>query len=181
MILCRSWILSHRSRSLNPACSRPRIQAGDRTMGHAKRAKDKNWLPPFVPIIWEVLNSKAYIDIPYAARSALPYFLGKVHKGPRDPDRYTLDFKFPYPEAKRLGFSNSTFANIIRYLMEFGFIDPVEKGGLRGQGKSCSRFRLSTRWEQYGTPDFKAVRWRSFVQGPKIKATPIDEQDNTSF
>lgn len=147
-------------------------------MGHAKRARDKNWLPPFVPMTWELLNSRAYIELPNAAKGALPYFFGKVYKTPKDPQRYRDTFEFSYREAKRLGHANSTFSKIIQDLMTYGFIDPVEKGGLRGNGKSCSKFRLSTRWEQYGTPEFKEVRWMCFVPSVNIKVTPDIEKNN---
>ena len=34
--------------------------------------------------------------------------------------------------------------------MRKGFIDPVDKGGLRGAGLSCNIFRMSDRWKHYG-------------------------------
>lgn len=93
----------------------------------------------------------------------MPYFLGKVKTGYHDPQKYLLDFTFSYPEAKRYGFAYSTFSKTIKALVAFGFIDPVDRGGLRGYQKGYNIFRLSKRWEQYGTPDFKEMDWASFL------------------
>jgi hypothetical protein len=49
--------------------------------------------------------------------------------------------------------------------MRYGFIDPVKKGGLRGTGLTSSSFKLSRRWESYGTSAFKEIRWESFLNG----------------
>ena len=67
-----------------------------------------------------------------------------------------------YTYWKKLGFSKGTFSRVIRTLVGHGFIDPIDKGGLRGHGKSCSRFRISKRWEDYGTKEFVSVRWEEF-------------------
>jgi hypothetical protein len=48
--------------------------------------------------------------------------------------------------------------------MKFGFIDPVTKGGLRGSGLTSSMFRLSKRWEDYGTAVFKEIKWECFYK-----------------
>jgi hypothetical protein len=47
--------------------------------------------------------------------------------------------------------------------MRKGFIDPVDKGGLRGWGLSCNVFRMSDRWKDYGKKDFIKVEWRQFI------------------
>lgn len=124
--------------------------------------QNSNRLPPFVPLTWTMLNSKAYKELPYSAGKALPYFLGKVQTPYNDPQKYSIEFPFSYTEARRYGFANATHHRIISVLIAKGFIDPVAKGGLRGGGLSCSRFKLSERWKKYGTPDFKsAEEWRN--------------------
>ncbi len=139
-------------------------------MSWTKRAKDKK-LPPFVAIPWEMLNSRAYIDLKPSAAKALPYFWGKPHKRFDDPAQYETEIRFSYPEGKRLGFASATFSKIIQELMAKGFLDPVDKGGLRGSGKSYNVFKISRRWERYGKEDFETVVWRCFVPRTRLKAT----------
>lgn len=111
--------------------------------------KKKDRLPPFVALTWGLLNSMAYIELPPSASKALPYFLGKVKTGFNNPEKYGTEFTFSYPEGLRLGFSHTTFAKIIRDLEEYGFIEWVAQGGLRGKGRGYNRFKLSKRWENY--------------------------------
>ena len=133
----------------------------------AKKKKLKNRLPPFVALTWEMLNSLAYKKVPPSAAKALPFFLGKVKLLFHDPQRYLVDFTFSYTEGEMLGFALATFSKIIQDLVCYGFIDPVDKGGLRGDGKSFNRFRLSGRWEAYGTDKFVRVEWRCFLPKPR--------------
>ncbi len=129
------------------------------------KSRAKNKLPPFVPLILEMLNSKVYWELPNAAAKLLPYFFAKVKTPYNDPSRYNTTFTFPFSEAQRYGFARSTFSQVIRDLMRLGFIDPVKKGGLRGTGLASSVFNLSKRWESYGTPEFEEIRWESFMNG----------------
>ena len=132
--------------------------------------KRSNRLPPFVPLIWDILNSQAYKDLPASAGKALPYFIGKVQTNYNDPQRYSMEFEFSYTEAQRYGFAIATHHRSIRELMAKGFIDPADKGGLRGLGRSYSLFTLSWRWKEYGKADFKNVEWRCFMPRHKSKA-----------
>ncbi|OEU61718.1 MAG: hypothetical protein BA870_01365 [Desulfuromonadales bacterium C00003094] len=128
-----------------------------------RQHKKSGKLPPFVPILWDILNSVAYQEIPPSAAKALPHFLGKVKMNTRDPQYYNTPFPFSYSEGNRYGFAKATFARCICDLMRYGFIDPVEKGGLRGDSKTSSQFKLSARWQRYGKADFVEVRWETFV------------------
>jgi hypothetical protein len=119
--------------------------------------------PPHVQLLWSMLNGKAYRCLPPSAAKALPFFIGKIKKSPANPERYDLDFSFTYREGRRLGFAFSTFFKIIQDLVSFGFIDPVDKGGLKSNCKSCSVFRLSRRWEAYGTDKFESSNWKCFI------------------
>jgi len=92
----------------------------------------------------------------------LPHFLGKPKKGTLEPAYYTTTFSFTYGDAERFGCSRRNFPRVIADLMACGFIDPVEKGGLRGYGLSTSKFRLSLRWKRFGQSDFVNIRWQSF-------------------
>jgi hypothetical protein len=131
-----------------------------------KRKTSSNRIPPFVPLTWKMLNHLAYKKLPASAAKALPYFIGKIqYIRFHDPERYTSVFPFPFSEGVRLGFSRATFSKVIRDLVAYGWIDPVQKGGLNGFGLGRNRFRLSTRWEQYGTQWFEPVDWKGYVQG----------------
>lgn len=136
----------------------------------------------FVMFNWDLLNSKAYKDLPPSAAKALPYFLGKIKRRPDDPQKYLEEFSFSYTEARRLGFSNGTHYRNISRLIEKGFIDPVSRGGLRSFGFSSNTFRLSQRWKDYDTPEFKRVQsWNTICpEFGKTKALPKLETYNTN-
>jgi hypothetical protein len=123
--------------------------------------KQKN-KPGYVVISWDILNSEAYKAILPMSAKLLPYFLGKPKKGTLDPAYYTSTFSFTYGEASRFGCSRRNFPRVIADLMLCGFIDPVEKGGLRGYGLASSIFKLSARWRRFRKPDFVEIRWESF-------------------
>ncbi len=128
----------------------------------SRRRRKGDRLPPFVPLFWQILNGEAYKQLPPSAAKALPIFLGKVKRWHSYPRRYLEDFNFSYSEGQRFGFALATFARVIRDLILFGFVDPVDKGGLRGERKSYNIFRLSKRWESYGAENFEAIRWECF-------------------
>lgn len=129
-----------------------------------------NRIPPFVPLTWEMLNSKAYKELPPSAAKVLPYFLGKPKFNYNDPQRYQTEFSFSYSEAKKYGFATATHHRCISQLVEKGFINPVDKGGLRGLGRSYSLFTLSCRWKDYSAPGFEKIVWRCFEPRYKSKA-----------
>jgi hypothetical protein len=135
-----------------------------------------NKLPPFVAMTWEVLNSKAFRSLNFSSGKALPFFLGKVKSNYRDSQRYLISFSFSYKEAGRYGFAPATFSNVIRELVQKGFLDPVDKGGLRGDGKSYNLFRLSQRWLDYGSAEFKEIDWKCFIPKTRSKATSNSEK-----
>ena len=142
------------------------------------RYRKKDRLPPFVPMTWKMLHSGAYKELPPSAAKALPYFIGQVQRIPyNDPDRYEITFTLPYGEAQKYGFGKTTFYNCIRALMKFGFVDPVRKGGLRGFRNTMSKFKLSKRWETYGTEAFTEIKWESFLnpqsQVPYVNSTGL--------
>ena len=144
-----------------------------------KYAKSK--LPPFVAMTRELLNSKAYRSLPPSAAKILPHFFDKVRHGYNDPVRYATTFNFSYSDATRLGFGKTTFYNILRDLMKYGFIDPVKKGGLKSYGLTKNIFQLSKRWERYGFSDFREIKWECFQsQLSIVKPTGINNGLNTA-
>ena len=129
----------------------------------SKKDKQKLSLPPFVPMTWAILNSEAYKDLSFAARAMLPYFIGKPNINIRSDLYLKTEFSFSYREAVQYGVSTRTFTRVIEDLMKKGFVDPVDTGGLRGWGLSCSRFKMSDRWKDYGKENFVEIGWRQFV------------------
>jgi hypothetical protein len=141
-------------------------------------SKTRNKLPPFVAMTREMLNSKAYTELPPSAGKILPFFLDKVRVLYNSPSRYSTTFTFTYSEAKKLGYGKTTFYKILQALMKYGFIEPITKGGLRGFGLTKSSFTLSQRWEKYGRADFKEILWECYSKDQKqvSKVTPISLQ-----
>lgn len=132
-------------------------------MGRERLREKQVRLPPFSAMPNFLTESKAYIELPYAASKALVLFRNKPKQPFNAPDYYKVGFAFSYSEGGKNGFSKSTFAKVIRDLVAFGFLDPISKGGLRGEGKSMSQFRLSNRYLDYGGPNFKLVSWGEFI------------------
>ena len=123
--------------------------------------RKRNKLPPFVALTWEMLNHEAYKLLTKSAAKALPYFLGKIKCPYNDPQRYRETFQFSYTEAEGYGFRRTTFSRVICDLVAKGFIDPVERGGLRGFGRSFNKFRLSERWKRYAKVSFEEKNWKT--------------------
>lgn len=154
-------------------------------MSRSSKTKDKRKrLPPFVPLTWEMLNHKAYKELPTSAAKALPYFLGKVKLDYHAPDRLASEFSFSYKEGKLLGFATATFSKVITDLIKYGFLDPKDKGGLRGDSKSNNLFCLSDRWKSFDQTDFQLVDWKCFLprqkQLQKVKCTTSIYEKNAA-
>jgi len=126
-----------------------------------------------------MLNSQAYKALPFSAAKVLPYFLGKPKFNYNDLQRYREEFPFSYGEAKKHGFAIATHHRGISALIEKGFIDPADKGGLRGLGKSYSLFTLSWRWKEYGKPGFEKIEWRCFL--PKYRSRSKTKMETYSI
>jgi len=138
-----------------------------------KNSKEKLALPPFVPMTWAMLNSAAYKNLSFAARAMLPYFIGKPSINIRSDLFLKTEFSISYKEAVTYGCSTRTFTRVIEDLMRKGFVDPVDKGGLRGWGLSSNVFRMSERWKDYGKKDFVPVEWKQFDANFKNGHCPV--------
>jgi hypothetical protein len=135
------------------------------TVGNGQGMKKKKYKPipgGYVTMPWNMLNSKAYITLPPTSRAMLPYFLGKVRIPCTETQHYYAEFSFTYSEATKYGCARRSFYRVIEGLMGYGFIDPVLKGGMIGGRETGSIFRLSKRWEKYGTAVFEKVTWAQF-------------------
>lgn len=140
--------------------------------------KTKGRVRPYVMLRYDILNHKAYKELSSSAARMLPYFMAKVKVPFWEKDYYRAEFEFPYAEAVNYGCPRRTFAGVIKALMKHGFIDPVKKGGRRCfAGLGPSVFKLSQRWEAFGSFDFQQVGWECFGhdqirrQGQKLHTT----------
>lgn len=119
------------------------------------RIKEKNRIQgAFVPIPYEMIDSKAFKELNGSSLKALILCMRKV-KTHHPIDRFKLQFSLTYTEAEKQGLWHSAFSRGIKQLQRLGFIDCVIKGGMRFQGKACSLYRLSQRWKQYENPNFQ--------------------------
>ena len=96
------------------------------------RKKAGGKLPPFVAMLWKMLNHKACTTLPPTAGQMLPYFLGKVKLKITDPTYYHARFTFTYTEAERLGCSRRSFYRVIQALMKHGSLTLYLKVGGAG-------------------------------------------------
>jgi hypothetical protein len=98
-----------------------------------------------------------------------PTSWGNTRENTTVPNAMSLNFISLIQQ--RYGFPLATFSKIIREVIAKGFIDPLDKGGLKGDGKSYNKFRLSRRWEDYGKSGFEQIEWKCFLPKPRAKAT----------
>lgn len=112
---------------------------------------------PFTPIMFDVQDSRAYQVLPgnasklygYMVRAArtVAYKLGAATED-------LVDFDFTYSEAKKRGFSESTFKKAIKELWAVGFISVIAIGGKtasEARGRMPSKYRLTSLWKTFGS------------------------------
>ena len=85
--------------------------------------RNKNRLPPFVPILKEMINSEAFKKLTNAAR--VTYLLLKAQCCKMNQE----DVKFPYSHAQHY-MDRHTYAKAITQLRELGFIEKSQEGGM---------------------------------------------------
>lgn len=129
-----------------------------RTMSNKKNQKSKGLQVggPFTPIRNEEHDSLAYQELTGNAAKLFGYIIRvartvAVKLGATS--EYVVQFDYTYSEAKRRGFSESTFKRAIRELWKLGFISVVAIGGRTASsesGRMPSRYQLSNLWKAYG-------------------------------
>jgi len=79
-----------------------------------------------------------------------------------------------FEQAQKYGVCNSptTFNTVKKELVEFGFLDSYDPGGL---GKA-SVFSLSYRWKRYGTPYFNSLNFKPGFGSKYFKTIWKDEK-----
>lgn len=114
-----------------------------------KKKKKDPWKakPPFTQIEHRLVNSEAFKGLKAHTKWLYVEFRLRYHgNNPRDINLTEIEAK---------GIMNlKTFRADYRKLIERGFIDLVERGGLP---RRSHVFGLSKRWEKYGTEDFIEV------------------------
>jgi len=111
------------------------------------REKQRIKLCPFVPIYLAELDSPAYQALSGNSAKLYTYLKRACSRAAcNKPANEVTIFGFTYSEAERYGFARHTFIRMIRELIDAGFLELVEKGGLRGAGGVCSKYRLSKVW-----------------------------------
>ena len=121
------------------------------------KLKRKVWIEP------EMMESEVFRSLSAKAMWVLLRFHQKCtwekRKRPGTNEKWTFYYKtglvFTYTEAHYFGISKAQFHRIIKLLVQRGFIDIEHQGG--AYGRDCSRYSLSDRWMNYGTPEFKEV------------------------
>ena len=113
----------------------------------SRHAKVKVKLCPFVPVFLAEMDSPAFHQLSGNSAKLYVYLKRSCSRaaGNKPANEVTV-FGFSYTEAERYGFARRTFIRMIKELIEAGFIELVEKGGLRGCNGVCSKYRLSRVW-----------------------------------
>lgn len=111
--------------------------------------------------VWLSLSGTA-IQVYLLLRCKCQFAKRSKRPGKRSEDLLSLivnngDLVFTYQEAKRLyGITAGRFRRAIDELIEKGFLDIAEMGmGLYGMP---TRYGISDRWRDYGTPSYRQVR-----------------------
>jgi len=117
----------------------------------------KYFLKRDIYLSWEYMDSEAFRRLSGKAKIVVLRFLQKRSwKGKGKKTTYcNTNLAFTYEEAEELGIKRSRFCDIIKELVEFGFIDIEHQGN--GLSKDYSIYAVSDRWKYYGTPNFKHV------------------------
>ena len=110
----------------------------------------------------KLIRSKAF----WALKGLAPQYLMEFYarrrvKYVRVHERYVTvndgEILFTYADAKnRFEVSSGRHKRALEQLLELGFIEAEFGGGMEGD---CTKFGLSKRWKQYGTPEFEEKKW----------------------
>ena len=133
----------------------------------AKRKKNKIQ-GRFVPLPYILLESEAFKALSPSARIAYVCFLCDRR------NNHQTDVMLTFGQARKkfcVCSSPSTFGKIKKELVDKGFLDPLESGGLN----KPSKFDLSERWRQYGSDLFKQVEYTLGVSSKYFKSAWKDK------
>ena len=127
----------------------------------------------FVPLQHDLLNSSAFQSLGNGAKVGLIYFYKDKKNG------HQTNLILTFPQAKKYGVcqSSTTFDSVKRELVEKGFLDPFEPGGL---GKH-SIFKNSYRWKFYGTSRFVKVSYEPGCGSKQFQTIWKDEEKRNNL
>jgi len=139
-----------------------------------------------VPMVMQ--KSVAFQSLTVSAIRVLLYFIWKSWWAKAEtPGGGTGSptFRFTHAEAKaELNMCPQKFNQAKKKLIETGFIVCVAPGGLRGQDRAASVYRLSDGWKHWGADRAKAPAQKArtgrgkFRTKPKAQDVPPDADDN---
>ena len=149
------------------------------------RKSDKYRLRVDAHVDWEIMESEAFKSLSATALRVFFRFLqkrkwtpsGKRGNKSRKPVYENTGLSFTYSEAETLGIPTSTFHISVKALIEVGLLDIAHQGGI--YKNDYSRYNISERWRDYGTPSFQAVvKGRVLQQGCDVRAR-MNKKDAT--
>ena len=122
----------------------------------------------FVPMIYPMLKSEAFKSLSTTAKVAYLYFEMDRKNG------HQTEFILTFPQAQKYGVcaSPETFNKAKRELVEKGFLDPFEPGGLN----QPAIFRLSNRWKWYGADRFQKIEFKPGVGSKYFRQAWSDKE-----
>jgi len=174
-------------------------QAKETWEDYCRRTSGPNWA---IRTEFSLLHGRAFRCLSRITTvKALFYFyekrVVKVDRRKRGDKRFQVqhdaEIKFSYKEAEQRGLTRKRFAQAIRDLHAAGFIDILYRGS--GALKDSSKYRLSERWRQFDTPNFKTQdlplrlredptknlehdekgRWSRKEEKPQVVETPLGQ------
>ena len=121
----------------------------------------------FVPLQHVLLDSLAFQSLGNGSKVGLIYFYKDKKNGHQE------NLILTFPQAKKYGVcqSSTTFDSIKKELVEKGFLDSFEPGGL---GKH-SIFKMSYRWKLYRSEGFEIVEYESGYGSKQFQVIWKDE------
>ena len=133
--------------------------SNQKTTRRSGKKKNRSHLPvggPFTPLLNELHDSDAYKSITGNAAKLYGYILRvarTVAVKTGTGSELFVQFDYTYTEAKKRGFSESTFRRSLKELWSKGFISVISIGGRttsEAYGRVPSRYQLSGAWKTYG-------------------------------
>ena len=110
-----------------------------------KRRKRRTKYPPFVMLLHELMDSKAWQGLSCYARTVYTE-IRRRYNGKNDKN-----LSLTYKEAEKI-MNRHTYSKALKELVNHGLIDIIRSGGLY---RKSNIFGLSDRWKFYGEKDFK--------------------------
>ena len=122
----------------------------------------------FVPMEHRLIDSEVFKSLSKTAKIAFMYFRRDKKNG------HQTEVILTFSQAQNYGVCSSptTFNRTKKELVEKGFLDPFEPGGLN----QPAIFVLSDRWKWYGTDRFKKIDFQPGVGSKYFRQAWKDEE-----